>query len=329
MRKLISLLLALVMVMSFATVAFAYEGSANAAATIQKSYEIKHGTSANTEFSFKIAFDKYENNEGVVTTITNAPELTVAATQNLANKEAATLTEDLSIDLSAFAKMPIGIYYYNITEIIPADGAKIAGVTYDETPYLRLKVTVYHDAEGKGINYVGAIRVTDTDNVKTNIIENSYDAGALTVTKYIKGNMADMEKEFTFTIVLTAPTGTVFTENQNANDNEGAEVEKTSASEWKITVNLGNEESINITNIPAGTTYTVTEKNDGYTESSEFSDTSKTIAGGDEDTAKFTNTKSSDVDTGISLDSIPFVVMMVVCAAAAVLFIIKRRSVEF
>ena len=46
-------------------------------------------------------------------------------------------------------------------------------------------------------------------------------------------------------------------------------------------------------------------------------------------TATITNNKSVDVDTGITLDSIPFVLILAVCAGAAVLFLIKRRSVEF
>ena len=46
-------------------------------------------------------------------------------------------------------------------------------------------------------------------------------------------------------------------------------------------------------------------------------------------TAAFVNTKDGDVDMGITLDSVPFILMLVVCAGAAVLFVTKRRSVEF
>ena len=50
----------------------------------------------------------------------------------------------------------------------------------------------------------------------------------------------------------------------------------------------------------------------------------------DKMTATITNNKSVDVDTGITLDSLPFVLILAVCAGAVVLFVIKRRnSVEF
>ena len=49
-----------------------------------------------------------------------------------------------------------------------------------------------------------------------------------------------------------------------------------------------------------------------------------------DDTVVFTNNKKVDVDTGITLDSLPFVLILAVCAGAVVLFVIKRRnSVEF
>ncbi|MDO4649150.1 MAG: hypothetical protein Q4B26_10920, partial [Eubacteriales bacterium] len=82
-------------------------------------------------------------------------------------------------------------------------------------------------------------------------------------------------------------------------------------------------------NVPAGVTYTVVEDDyskDGYT-------TSKTGDTGTMDdkeaTAAFTNDKVGDVDTGINLDSLPYILILVVIAGAAVAFFVsKRRTVE-
>ena len=47
-------------------------------------------------------------------------------------------------------------------------------------------------------------------------------------------------------------------------------------------------------------------------------------------TLTITNNKGGTPDTGITLDSLPFVLILAVCAGAVVLFVIKRRnSVEF
>ena len=48
------------------------------------------------------------------------------------------------------------------------------------------------------------------------------------------------------------------------------------------------------------------------------------------DKVAITNNKGGTPDTGITLDSLPFVLILAVCAGAVVLFVIKRRnSVEF
>ena len=41
------------------------------------------------------------------------------------------------------------------------------------------------------------------------------------------------------------------------------------------------------------------------------------------------NTKEAEVSTGVITDSAPYIILIAVCALAAVLFVTKRRSVEF
>lgn len=339
MKKLISLMLALMLVFSLATVAMAaegdkYTGTEDAAATIQKIYHVNNGKSPNTNFSYTITFEKYVNNEGTEVAITDAPALTVAPTRTLAKKDAATTayTEDLTINLSAFATEELGVYYYTITEDIPAEAAnKVAGVNYDASPLL-LKVTVYRD-ESSNTHYVGALRIDNEQGLKDNTFTNSYDAGQLSVKKEITGNAADMSKQFKFTVTFNHAGKFLSEINSTFAQNDGNDYPAPSVSPDGMTYTfyLGDGETATFANLPAGTTYSVTEDSVKYTsDGGKFSDSAKTIAAGDTDSVTFTNTLHNPVDTGITLDSLPFVLILAVCAGAVVLFVIKRRnSVEF
>ena len=121
-----------------------------------------------------------------------------------------------------------------------------------------------------------------------------------------------------------------------------------------VVINLKHNETVTFTNIPHGVSYKVVE--DNYrtsTDSSNDYDNVKydgtdikstiTVTGAeaedngvsgsivkdsDEDTVTITNTKISDVDTGISVDSIPYIAMLGVVAIGGTGFIVskKRRS---
>ena len=77
-------------------------------------------------------------------------------------------------------------------------------------------------------------------------------------------------------------------------------------------------------NLPEGVTYTVTETPvDGYTTTS-TGEEGKIVAGTNEVT--FTNTKNGDIDTGVTTENLPYVLLIgfVVLAGAALL--IKRKA---
>jgi hypothetical protein len=110
---------------------------------------------------------------------------------------------------------------------------------------------------------------------------------------------------------------------------------------------LKGGESITFTNLPIGMIFYVTEANyasDGYTTTAEYvatgtgansasftqggdqgTQTKGTIASGT-NTMTFTNKKELTPDTGINLDFIPYVLVMVLAVAGCVLFVCKKRS---
>ena len=76
-------------------------------------------------------------------------------------------------------------------------------------------------------------------------------------------------------------------------------------------------------------TYTVVEENysnDGYTTTTTYSDEVNKKIDSNHDTVTITNHKEVTVDTGIMLDSLPYVLLLTVCVVCMVAFFVKKRS---
>ena len=56
-----------------------------------------------------------------------------------------------------------------------------------------------------------------------------------------------------------------------------------------------------------------------------FSDTTKAIAAEDADTVEIVNNKETDVDTGIVMDSMPYIVILAVAVFGMVAMVAKKR----
>lgn len=346
MKKLISLTLALMLVFSLATVAMADDvqptvpnistknnqdlsNYIDRKTTFTKEYTVNNGTAPAESFTFTVDNDHvtYVDNEGKsATTPTNKPTVTLSpaafttALTKAAEGQKHTATADVSI--GGIDSCPLGVYTYKITE----NAGTTAGVNYEAKP-LYLKVTILRD-ENNGKHYVAAVHYESEGGNKVGSTVNSYDAGSLKITKLITGNMADMNKKFTFTVKFSRNDGRVFNSIQiSGGDRRTVNDDGTIT----ITKDLGNTEFLEITNIPAGTTYVISEQNGDYTYSTNSDNTADgTIRANDTDEITYTNELSKEVDTGITLDSLPFVLILAVCAGAVVLFVIKRRnSVEF
>ena len=93
---------------------------------------------------------------------------------------------------------------------------------------------------------------------------------------------------------------------------------------------LADGETASLGNIPYDVKYTVTEsdyKKDGYSIAMKKDDKGTVSAA--EQTASFTNTKTGEIDTGINLTTLPYILVfagVIVIAGAA--FITRRRRYE-
>lgn len=323
MKKLISILLALVFVFSMATVAFADENTSTkptdqATVNIEKVYTlVGAGTSPAETFTLEQVRSRVVDGEA-----TSAPDLESITGASFAEGAATAAGAKANIVVTLPQYSSVGIYEYTLAEVTTE---QTAGVDY-RSENIKLVVTVVND-NGSKLRIAGVHTETEDGAAKSGSFGNTYSAGALKVMKTVEGNLGDRDKYFEFKVTLNGVQGKKYAES--------FAVGSTSYSRNPSSIGIGTEttfllkhgETLTISNIPYGVSYTVSETVvEGYT-TTKTGDTGTINAA--EQTASFTNTKTGTVDTGISLDSVPFILILAVCAGAAVLFVTKRRSVEF
>ena len=367
MKKILAMMLTAAMMLSMSAAVMADETTYTdeATVTITKVYkETNEGTTSPAEtFEFTVA-EGWEGKYVTDSTVADTADAVKASYKEGTKIEIDDVTYEAGDATVDGAEKPVlitlpeytvvGIYYYTITET----KADTAGVTYYTTPIM-LKVTV---VEQDGKVRVAAVHTeegyngTEADGTKKDKFENLYSAGSLAVSKTVTGILGDKTKDFTVRVVFTAPAGkTVREAITYTDDNET----KTIAANWtgstdEIVIDLKDGETVTFTNIPTDVTYTVVE--DSYA-SEEYdaakyvnsdnattdtgagtislTETTKTIDGkevtvkvADADTVAITNNKGGNVDTGISVDSIPYIAMLGVVAIGGAGFMVskKRRS---
>ena len=229
-------------------------------------------------------------------------------------------TGTISISLPTYTT--VGVYEYTLREV---NTAATAGVTY-RSETIKLVVTVMQGTDGK--IRVAGVHTEDANGTKSSSIENTYSAGTLSVSKTVDGNMGDHDKYFTFTVELTGETGKNYGASYAVSGGTNANNPTSVSIGQKTTFYLKDGETISIANLPYGVQYEVTENDytdDGYT-TTKTSDTGS--IGSASVTATFTNTKTGNVDTGITMDSLPYIVALALVLGFAVVMIARRRRIE-
>jgi pilin isopeptide linkage protein len=347
MKKFFAILLALVLTLSLGVTAFAVdevtpteEPAAASGTTVQpaavevtKEYTLTGGAAAPVEeLTFTVTPD---------TANMPAEGELVVGTQNKVTTSGEAKTK-FNITFPTYSK--VGVYKYTVTEV----AGSTAGVTYDTRPIV-VVVTVTNatnkdDATGGTTDTLAASvaihkgsatgeKINDTDKT---VFTNTYGQGQLTVKKEVSGNLASNVKKFTIHVTFTGTN--VKSPISYSVADVAAQPLDLSSGTAVADIELSSEQSAVFTNIPAGVTYTVEEDSkhttgdpltteEGYTVTYTKSDAEGKIAAGDTDSVTVKNEKKTDVDTGISLDSLPYILIVaVVLAASVVMFVTKRRS---
>ena len=335
MKKILSLALALVLVLSMSTIAFATDGEETtyddmSTVTLTKEYMLTNdGTTSPAEtfaFSALTCTNVTDAANGVTTD--NAPVPTIASVSYTAGGAGGdSAKKDITITLPTYNS--VGIYTYTFSE---TDGGT-AGVTYRSEP-ITLVVTVI---EQGGKVRVAAVHTEGACAAKSGEFNNKYSAGSLSVKKTVTGIMGDQQKEFTVKVTFTAPAGD--TVRGDITYVDGTETKTIAAGEgWTgskvVDITLKHNETVTFTNIPYGVTYTVVEndytgkENGGYDAPSyQFDDNNKKIDSASENVT-ITNNKGGVVDTGINMDSMPYILMLAVVFMGLFVFFSKKRKMR-
>lgn len=254
----------------------------------------------NTVGSFKIKLPTY-NNVGVY----------VYTLKETASNNAGVACYSQNIQLVVTA--------VNVTNEDKTTSIRVAGVAV----YPGGEISDIADADGKFI----------TGAKKISAIENTYSAGALKISKTVKGNLGDKSKYFDFKVTLN---GDVNDENKEyadsyavTNASSGSNNPETISVDGKETIfHLKDGDTISIANLPYGVTYTVTEvsyESEGY--KTDVEGASGTIDKA-EQTATFTNTKEGKIDMGVTLDNLPYILVLVAVLGGAVVMFTRKRRFE-
>lgn len=333
MKKILSLALALVLVLSMGTVAFAAGGGEN--------WNGNYTATAETTFNEIVKTYTSENNvvvnETLSFTSTAQPTNPDGGTANLtvANLEVSSLTPGpLAVTIPSLSKA--GTYEWTIKET----AGNTAGVAYS-TAEVHVIVLVEYD------NTNHALKIADTNSYikkengeKAETFDNTFKSGSFTVAKDVEGNMANENDEFEIAVTLTSakPIGTNVTlAGTTVNPSQWTENEGSYT--YTITRNYSEiDGEKTFLDIPDGVTVSVVENIDtnkmkGYT----FDNTngnvnnnfSMNVANTDNNKAVVVkNTKSAEISTGITLDSIPYILMLAVVFMGLFVFFSKKRMMR-
>lgn len=343
MKRMLSLVMALVLVLSLGTVAFADDttdtsswvsDATSAAITLKKVYTV---TGAGENPTLYPA----ETLKFAVAAGTSNPDSTLITVDDLA--VAGNSDQTIKINLPSYSK--VGVYEYTITE----NAGSTQGVTYTGDS-ISVKVLVTYNYTDSKLDAEVVLNTPDGNSGKVDTFTNKYDVGALSVKKEIDGNLASRDAYFEMTVVFVS-TGAVKSDISVSATSDTNNPTSVAASAWTAvaegtgyTVNanfkLKADETITFSDIPAGVTYTVTEAakhlladgetldpnsaaDEDYTVT--YTDNSGTIASNATSAAVVKNVKSTSISTGISMDTLPYVLLLAVACVGIIALVSKKR----
>lgn len=350
-KKFLSIALALVLALSMGTVAFAAGDDAaagadgdvsskNTDANFDKTYTLENPGTSNPAETFIFKFTPVRvtdsNKNLTMENMPNIPNSTInfgEGTATVAPGE----TKKVDVALSTVTWPGVGIYYYKVNEVV----GKTAGVTYSEVEAW-LKVTVaYDDTTNAYYTAFVTLNLDEKDSNgntanKTAGFTNKYSAGSLSITKTVTGNMGDRNNTyFEVDVTLTGEADKTYKDSYPASTGSSDKNPSTIKIGEKTTFWLKHGDTITISNLPYGVTYTVEEhdytttENGGYDKADyAYSDNGKNtdnLVDTSAEKVTITNNKGTKVDTGVFLDSMPYVLLLAVVGVGAIVFFTKKK----
>lgn len=261
-----------------------------------------------------------------------------------------------------------GIFVYKIAEV----DAGTPGVVYNtDTGALYMIVTVTHRTTGNDhqivdgqYDYAVALRRASADATVAQALtgnkvsardafHNTYGAdnavnavNGVELKKTVHGNFGDLGKEFTFNVAFTKGAnknyGPITVDNTAGYDiykaaENGEKGEKVEGTELEYgqtyIVTLKHDTKITFNNLPAGVTYTMTEKGkdaasntlDGLYVVKGEQPNGTVSAGAEVDKVNIENTNEGSPDMGVILDNAPYIALLAIVAIGGVALMLNKR----
>lgn len=307
-------------------------------AEIQKDFQIAEGITV-PDITFTFTFERKESDAPEIEDKTVTYSSNDGVTSGISSKTVADIFSGVTFPHA-------GVYTYTVKETAGAPSVENGTVTYDESVYT-VRVYVKNTEDGLAIDQITAAKPgaagTEKKQGAIKFVNKFEKTTSLVVEKTTVGDLADKTKPFEFKVKFERPA----TYEGNTFTSEGKEY--TFGEEHTFTLADGDKKTFS--NLPAGTRYVVTEvgKEDGYTpsvtvvENGKQTVTNKTAADADslatEETGKtnlagegtnkvtFTNTYADVPITGIIMNNLPFVILILAAAAGIVGYLVIRRRV--
>lgn len=325
MKKFLAILMAILMVLSMATVAMA-EDEFSTPSFKKKLHIVNEGTTAPaTTFSFTASFDHFEDGSGNTVSGVTGPSLTLGDAVFSATSTDAEANVAISND-TAFPR--VGVYFYKIAET----ATSVAGIN-NHSKNMLLKITVTNAANG-GFAETYAFYADSTEGkTKDEVVTNTYSAGKLEIKKTVSGRLGDLNQYFEFKVKLEGEEGKDYASSFKISGGTYYDNPATISKDAEISIWLKNGETVTIANLPYGMSYTVTEvgtnennKNGNYTVTKSDDGNGKILKA--TSTVAFNNDYDGNPDTGVALDTLPYVLVLALAGAGLVLMIARKRRVQ-
>lgn len=180
------------------------------------------------------------------------------------------------------------------------------------------------------------IIVDETDATAKNILYAIWKQSvtSVKVAKQVTGNFGDKNREFKFEITFTDANGKALRLVQTDKAPTYSITSDTTVGGEKLTVLMKDKGEITLTNVPIGGTLVVTEiEASGYQTSYKIGETesqegnvARYIVPENGGTITFINHRNVSPDTGVFVDSLPYILIIACVAGVAALFLIRRRK---
>lgn len=260
------------------------------------------------------------------------------------NEEAT--TKELKIQLPDYQKT--GTYYYHVKQ----KASTVNGMEHDTKDlYLMVHVINSNTENLDDANNVlkCKVAVLDADPLqagtkptKLSSLTNTYTSASYEAKKVVKGSLGDRDQTFSFRVTFTKAAGQTVngTITMKVGTQEAVDLSPVWGTDNTYTTSvftMKHGESATFANVPKGVTVVVDEMNgndavaadtdftvNGNTYHVAYEKKSVTMTG-ENAIAKVINRSTTNVDTGVILDNAPYIALLTIVAAGAVVMIMKKR----